>query len=84
MDLRTAQFITGTRPKLFGVHITDVVINAVEKCWKSRDLRYWNFIIKERKKLFPWCPFGRNGTQTTNRNIEENKDDEYEYKNNNT
>ena len=38
MDLRTGQFIT--RPKLLEIPITDVVINAVEKWRRSKDLSH--------------------------------------------
>ena len=36
MDLRTGQLIT--TPKVVEIHITDIVINAVKKCWRRKYL----------------------------------------------
>ena len=48
MDRRIGRLII--RSKVVDITITDVVINAVEKWWSSRDLIHSKIIIKKRKE----------------------------------
>ena len=51
MDLCKRKLIT--RKKLVEIPITDVVINAVEKCLRIRDLSHYNFTVKKERHYFP-------------------------------
>ena len=51
MDLRTRKFIT--IPKLVEIPLTDIVINAVEKWRRSRNLIHFRIIVKRNKSFFP-------------------------------